>query len=327
MTRSRINDKGELFFADGIEFIKSSEFEEREDIRKVYLSSSIKEIGMKAFFKCPNLEEIIFPSGTLCERIGREAFFGCKKLKEINFPYSLKVVEDYAFTSCVLVPELIFRSKVSFIGRYAFAYCPKIKKISVPQECTIMRGAFKYTCNVDTFSIGRKEYRCVNNFFSFAVVLKEIPRDDILILKTVVFDTYTPTDGILGTNSYHCIGSQGSLGEGETEEEAIKDYRFLSTRNQRYDEIKDLKIDSGITMEQYRLIAGSCNMGMKEICARTGLDKVKYITVRELMDILKQHLPNDVTTRRFFNFFENDGTKGLLIRNNQNFQKDDKEKD
>ena len=63
--------------------------------KKITFPPQIKEIGMRAFSLCYELEEVIFNEGL--EVIQKEAFQNCPNLLEINLPASIKKVGTNAF--------------------------------------------------------------------------------------------------------------------------------------------------------------------------------------------------------------------------------------
>lgn len=63
--------------------------------KKITFPPQIKEIGMRAFSLCYELEEVIFNEGL--EVIQKEAFQNCPNLLEINLPASIKKVGTDAF--------------------------------------------------------------------------------------------------------------------------------------------------------------------------------------------------------------------------------------
>lgn len=62
-------------------------FQERNDIKTVIFSNSLKSIGVQSFYKCHNIENIVIPDG--CKSILDRAFEGCTSLKTIKIPFSV----------------------------------------------------------------------------------------------------------------------------------------------------------------------------------------------------------------------------------------------
>lgn len=70
-----------------IQEVASCTFQERNDIKTVIFSNSLKSIGIQSFYKCHNIENIVIPDG--CISILDRAFEDCISLKTIEIPSSV----------------------------------------------------------------------------------------------------------------------------------------------------------------------------------------------------------------------------------------------
>lgn len=122
---------------------------------RYFAPSADNEIGVKMFYRCESLREVILPTATTV--IAGQAFDGCSSLAKCTFPEGLKVIRQYAFRKTKLA-EVVLPSTLSdlenkvfdgckelttvtFTGKIAptipdepFANCPKLKTIIVPEE-------------------------------------------------------------------------------------------------------------------------------------------------------------------------------------------------
>lgn len=75
-------------------------FVQNNTVTKVTLPATLKFIGDRAFYKCTNLEEVIFENGSMLSSIGVEAFFDCRSLSKINLQVctNLKLIGNRAFS-------------------------------------------------------------------------------------------------------------------------------------------------------------------------------------------------------------------------------------
>ena len=134
----------------GIEVILSESFAGRQDIEKIVLSDTVKDIGAVAFGECTNLREVVFESENNIERIGDGTFILCEKLNEFNFgsklerigemafwgsglkkadiPESVKVIEDTAFWACNNLIEFNVFNKDCIIGKDVIGDCDNLKE-------------------------------------------------------------------------------------------------------------------------------------------------------------------------------------------------------
>ena len=101
----------------------------------------VKEIGEKAFYKCPVLTSVDF--GDQLESIGIKAFYKCEALASADLPKSLTSVGDYAFYKCTAL-ESVDLGCAESIGAFAFYGDAAITELSLPVELTFIgRQAFR----------------------------------------------------------------------------------------------------------------------------------------------------------------------------------------
>ena len=312
MIKSRIAEKGILYFADGVEFISPREFYGRGDIKKIFFPSSISEIGKEAFAHCENLEEVVFQNGSSCGYIYNMAFSMCKKLQSIDLPFSLRGIGFGGFLGCKSLRAIKGKKNLSFIGPKAFYGCDDLESVFFPNEnIEIKEKCFGYCSNISQFEIGGKVYRPLRNFFGPAFPIKYFHSQSSreTIAESILFDRYDKENGLCGEKIFQCYGDSGFLGEGYTQEEALNDYIFLSSRLNLLEKLKQkfLTKESLISFEEYRIISGSCLMGSKSVAKRMGIENLSgTIKVKDLIDKLKIYAPNDKNVKRFLNFFEDD---------------------
>ena len=121
-------------------------------VGKYEFASTVVSVADKAFYKCKNLEEVVF-NGWM-QSIGDGAFEGCSSLVKITFKgaennevVSLKIGEG-AFRSCTRLTEVLFdaKSRVTDLGAEAFKGCVRLTQISFPASLTVIGdNAFEST--------------------------------------------------------------------------------------------------------------------------------------------------------------------------------------
>ena len=109
--------------------------DEDNQIQKVQIPSSVKEIGGSAFRNCVCLTEMSFGKGL--EKVGASAFYGCKGLKKINFTDNADAnceltIENSAFAGCINLEEVKLSENVRRIGEMTFYNCNSLKQIKLP---------------------------------------------------------------------------------------------------------------------------------------------------------------------------------------------------
>lgn len=100
-----------------------------KNIETVVFKDNIKEIGDFAFAMCENLSSVKLTKNL--ETIGQNAFYGCEMLSNIDLPASLKTIGKYAFYSCNSLKTVDIKENFQSIGEYALSNCGKIEKITV----------------------------------------------------------------------------------------------------------------------------------------------------------------------------------------------------
>lgn len=143
-------------------------FSENNTVKKVTIPSSVKEIELRAFWKCGALESVTFADGV--EIIGEGAFADCHKIESVVLPASVRSIHANAFACCsslktvefvgsrdLTLDQYIFYKTaienirlpegLTEINALTFAYMP-LKSIYIPESVTsIEDGSFMYSAD------------------------------------------------------------------------------------------------------------------------------------------------------------------------------------
>lgn len=134
----------------GKNYLNESDF-----FNRFYAPSADNEIGIKMFYRCEPLREIILPKTTTV--IAGQAFDNCTsltkctfsaglttirqyafrntKLAEVELPSTLTAMENKVFDGCKELTTVMFTSKaVPTLPDEIFSNCPKLKTVIVPEE-------------------------------------------------------------------------------------------------------------------------------------------------------------------------------------------------
>ena len=104
---------------------------------------TVVRIGWYSFSGRTDLKSIDFPS--TITSIGTSAFYACP-FSELNFPPNLERIDDFAFSECDSLREVVFPEGLTSIGGMCFADCKKLERIVFPSTVTYIGGdAFRYT--------------------------------------------------------------------------------------------------------------------------------------------------------------------------------------
>lgn len=119
-------------------------------------------VGVYGAFKaCANLKTVTFENGSTIDRLGTYCFLDCSALETVDFPESLKIIGSHCmsgctsfrgplpknieqiewrgFQSCESLTEVVFPATLKSLGSEAFNNCKNIKKVVVPDECSVTR--------------------------------------------------------------------------------------------------------------------------------------------------------------------------------------------
>lgn len=115
---------------DGITSIGNGFFHD-ETLTSLELPSSVKRIGVGAFYNCSNLKYIKFSEGL---QVVDEYAFCSTEVETVVFPNSLTFIGNRAFFNCAKLMSVVIRNNVTTIGDRAFNSCNNIKTIDVSPE-------------------------------------------------------------------------------------------------------------------------------------------------------------------------------------------------
>ncbi len=100
----------EVSLPEGLEFIKTSAFENASSLRSVVIPSTVKQIESKAFQLAINLRTITFAANSQLEVIGEYAFQNNSSVQSIQIPQSVTSIQDFAFAYNPSLREFTFEA-------------------------------------------------------------------------------------------------------------------------------------------------------------------------------------------------------------------------
>ena len=98
-----------------------------EELRRITIPPTVKEIGEKAFAKT-KITEVDIPEGVTT--LEEYTFQYCENLQRVTLPQSLKTIKLAALSHCGY-SELVIPHAVTSIGDYAFDYCERLKTVTI----------------------------------------------------------------------------------------------------------------------------------------------------------------------------------------------------
>ena len=136
-----MRDPKVLRLPDGLEAVKSEWFSDNK-MEKVFIPSTVRELGSCAFCGCKQLREAIFEPDSELRIIKWSCFSGCG-LEEVTIPKSVRTIEEYAFSGCHSLRSLTFEegSRLMHVGKGIVDGTQLDEKdVEFPEEAKVARG-------------------------------------------------------------------------------------------------------------------------------------------------------------------------------------------
>ena len=153
-----------------------------DTITKVIIPEGIEEIQSYAFAKLTALEEVVLPS-TL-KKIGVGAFYGCEKLKKINLEH-VQFINHEAFRECGL--ENVDLGSVVAIGNYTFAD-NKLVALTLPVSSqSLGEGAFSNNIYLASVQFNAPKIKIAPYVFSECSQIRTI-KINAAVISAYAFD-------------------------------------------------------------------------------------------------------------------------------------------
>ena len=124
-----VGKSAEVFVPTSVDAIGDRAFCHNSVIKSVFLPSSVKKVGVGAFYGCLRLETIVAEGITL---IDGAAFQGCVRLRMAHLPETLADIGVSAFGKCKSLSSIFVPDGVERIDHLAFNDCENLVSISIP---------------------------------------------------------------------------------------------------------------------------------------------------------------------------------------------------
>jgi hypothetical protein len=128
-------------------------------LKSVTISKQAKlsSIGENAFQNCTSLKEIYINA----ETVGELAFEGCTKLSKVTFGNKVKEIEDFAFSGTA-VKSITFGKNITTIGDSALSGCSKLEKIVIGENVTTLGGNIASGKNITSVTVKSEKLKVEN---------------------------------------------------------------------------------------------------------------------------------------------------------------------
>lgn len=99
----------------------------------VRIGENITSIGKEAFLDCKNLVMVDFTGVPYTITVGMKAFKNCEDLQTINLP-AAKSIGQLAFDGCTSLAKIEIKAGTERVEDYCFTNCTALKEIIIPQS-------------------------------------------------------------------------------------------------------------------------------------------------------------------------------------------------
>ena len=103
-------------------------YSSKSSIKKVIVGDQITRIGARAFYNCPNLNEIKI--GLSVGSIGSWALYNLAAIEELTIPASMNYLENSSIRSCQSLEKVYFIGNAPSIGSNVFSSCSENLHVS-----------------------------------------------------------------------------------------------------------------------------------------------------------------------------------------------------
>lgn len=124
-----------LTIPEGVKAIGTGLFKEQE-IEELYLPQSLESLGRYAFGGCKKLLSVSIPNDSKLKEISLRAFEACTELNEIIIPSGIEKLSSCCFAGCKNLTNVVLPDRLIEIDSGAFFHCYSLRSIEFPPLLT-----------------------------------------------------------------------------------------------------------------------------------------------------------------------------------------------
>ncbi len=170
------------------------------------------------------------------------------------------------------------------MGNDCLSYNASMTTASLPVLTTMGNYCLSYNASMTTLKIGKKEFN-VKNIDGYCYVIESEKTSKGIKLYSG-YNLQSVNKGVIEKQESYVAEKEGFTAHGETVKKAIGDLQFKMVAEKLKKE--PIKKDTMISVNYYRLITGSCELGCKDWVTKNGLSDKEEIRADELLPILEK---------------------------------------
>ena len=166
-----------MSLVENLNTISDNFFKGFDNLKKITIPDSVKEIGNYVFRDCTSLTDVELGNGV--ETIGSHLFVDCSSLEEITIPDNIKEIGESVFQDCISLTNVKLGNGVESIADYAFKSCSSLEEIVIPNNVKQI-GSFSFSdcTKLTDVELGNGLESIANHAFGYCSSLEEITIPD-----------------------------------------------------------------------------------------------------------------------------------------------------
>jgi hypothetical protein len=147
---------GSITIPIGITEIDDFAFQGATELTSIYISSSVRHIGIDAFKNTTSLREVVFQGESLLETIEQGAFLNATSLESITIPKRVTLLGPYSFYNAEALTSVFFEedSSLTSLSAHTFDGADALANVVLPKNITTIGiAAFQHVQALSTITI------------------------------------------------------------------------------------------------------------------------------------------------------------------------------
>lgn len=139
-----VSSEKEIRIAEGEKQINDLAYAGLDDLERLFIPDSVRNIGNYAFMNCYALREIHMPE--IVDHIGAGLFQNCWQLRSVRMPEGTVTLGTDMFENCHALAEIWLPGSLKEAARTSLSGCRSLRAIHIsPEQINILPPSARYT--------------------------------------------------------------------------------------------------------------------------------------------------------------------------------------